>query len=138
MTMESKNPRLQLARDTAILQLKLLVDGLRDAMLIPISLLAALLGFVRGGEEADREFLRVLKLGRRSERWINLFGHQPPLGRRHPTGSFDQLLDQVESVVMEQYRKGQNTEEARAAIKAAMDAVADNSDQQKTGDKAAD
>ena len=136
--MESKNPRLQLARDTAILQLKLLVDGLRDAMLIPISLLAALLGFVRGGEESDREFLRVLKLGRRSERWINLFCHQPPLGHRHPTGSFDQLLDQVESVVMEQYRKGQNTEEARAAIEAAMDAVADNSDQQKTGDKAAD
>ena len=136
--MESKNPRLQLARDAAILQLKLLVDGLRDAMLIPVSLLAAVLGIVRGGEDADREFLRVLKLGRRSERWINLFGHQAPLGRRHPTGSIDQLLDQVESVVMEQYSKGRNTEEARAAIEAAMDSVADSSDQQKTGDKAAD
>ncbi len=138
MNIESKNPRLQLAKDAAILQLKLLVDGFRDAMLIPVSLLAAVLGFVRGGEDADREFLRVLKLGRRSERWINLFGHQPPLGRRHPTGSIDQLLDQVESVVMEQYSKGRNTEEARAAIEAAMDSVADSSDQQKTEDKAAD
>jgi len=135
MSKDNKSPRFQLLRDAAVLQLKLLVDGFRDALLIPISLLAAVLGIIRGGADADREFQRVIKLGRRSERWINLFGHQPPLGRHHPTGSMDLLLDQVETTVMEQYRKGRTTEEARAAIEAAMDAVPEDSGQSKTGEK---
>jgi hypothetical protein len=112
----------QLIRDVAILQIKLLVDGLRDAVLIPVSLLAGFLGLVRGGADAHREFRRVLKWGRRSERWINLFGDHVPLGRRsHVASSLDLLLDRVEAAVMEQYGSGHNTEEARAAIKAALD-----------------
>lgn len=123
MNETSPDYRAQLLRDVLVLQLKLLLDGFRDAALIPVSLLAALLGLLRGGEDADREFRRVVKLGRRSERWINLFGHEAPLGRARPGGSLDQLLDRVEDVVMEQYRKGGDTEEARAAIKAAADSL---------------
>ena len=33
----------------------------------------------------------------------------------------DQLLDRVEAVVTEQYRKGKNPDEARAAISAALE-----------------
>ena len=102
----SRNPRTELVRDAAVLQLKLLVDGLRDALLIPISLVAALLGLLRGGPDCDREFRRVIKLGRRSERWINLFGHHQPLGRSHPGGSMDSIIEQVESTVLQQYRQG--------------------------------
>ncbi|MEJ8567076.1 hypothetical protein [Elongatibacter sediminis] len=112
--------RRQLARDATILQLKLLIDGFRDALLIPLSLGAALIGLIRGGPNADREYQRVLKLGRRSDRWINLFGHQPPSHRSHPGGSLDTLLDRVEDVVTEQYRKGRDADEARAAIRAAL------------------
>ena len=106
----SGNTRLDLLREAATLQLKLLVDGLRDAMLIPISLVAAAIGLLRGGPDCDREYRRVIKLGRRSERWINLFGHQPPLGKAGPASSFDAVLDQVESTVVEQYRKGRTAD----------------------------
>lgn len=106
MDSPGRSPRIQLARETAILQIKLLVDGLRDAVLIPVSLVAALIGLLRGGTDCDREFRRVIKLGRRSERWINLFSHQRPLGGDPVTGSMDSILDQVETVVMEQYRRG--------------------------------
>ena len=124
MTEVTTSAPKQLIRDVAILQIKLLVDGLRDAVLIPVSLLAAFLGLIRGGADADREFRRVLKWGRRSERWINLFGHHVPLGRRpHVTSSLDLLLDRVETAVMEQYSSGHNTEEAKAAIKAALDSA---------------
>jgi hypothetical protein len=116
MTETTPNPRTELLRKSAILQLKLVVDGIRDAALIPLSLLATLIGMMRGGADAESEFQRVIKLGRRSERWINLFGHQPPLRHSHPGGSLDHLLNRVEEVVMEQYRKGQSEEEARAAI----------------------
>ncbi len=114
-------PRGKLARKAAVLQLKLLADGLRDAVLIPVSLVAAMIGLIRGGDDAEREFHQVIKLGRRSERWINLFGHQRPLTRTHPAGSIDTLIDKVEDVVREQYRKGTATPEARAAIEEALE-----------------
>jgi len=131
MSAQSTNTRGQLARAAAILQLKLLVDGMRDALLIPLSLVAALIGLLRGGDHADHEYQRVLKLGRRSERWINLFGNHTRAGRATPGGSLDQLLERVESVVTEQYSKGRNTEEARAAIKAALDSVAGDDSRRK-------
>lgn len=121
MKNESHSPRIELMREAAVLQLKLLADGLRDAALIPVSLLAALVGLVRGGEEPDREYRQVIKLGRRSERWINLFGHQRPLGKSHPAGSLDTVLKQVEDVVMDQYRKGKTSAEARTAIRAVLE-----------------
>ena len=116
----NKSPRIALIRETTILQLKLIADGFRDAVLIPVSLLAALLGLIRGGENCDREFRRVIKLGRRSERWINLFGHQRPLGSSHPAGSMDKILGQVEAVVIDQYKKGRSTAETRAAVSKAL------------------
>lgn len=121
MKNESHSPRIELMREVAVLQLKLLADGFRDAALIPVSLLAALVGLIRGGEEPDREYRQVIKLGRRSERWINLFGHQRPLGNSHPVGSLDTVLRQVEDVVMDQYRKGKTSAEARTAIRAVLE-----------------
>lgn len=113
----NESPRIRLIREAATLQLKLIADGFRDALLIPVSLLAALVGLLRGGEDCDREFNRVLKLGRRSERWINLFGHQRPLYMRHPAGSMDNVLAQVEAIVVEQYKKGKSPSEAREAVR---------------------
>ena len=120
MNSTNESPRFTLMRETATLQLKLIADGFRDAVLIPISLLAALIGLLRGGEDCDREFRRVIKLGRRSERWINLFGHQRPLSAAHPAGSMDKILNQVESVVMDQYKKGRSASETRAAVRQAL------------------
>jgi hypothetical protein len=109
--MENESPRKKLMREAVVLQLKLLADGLRDAVLIPVSLIAAIIGLARGGDDADREYRKVIKLGRRSERWINLFGHQRPLGRSHPVGSLDNVLHQAEVVVVEQYKKGRPAED---------------------------
>jgi len=106
-----RNPRITLIREAAVLQVKLLVDGARDAILIPVSILAALIGVLRGGPDCDREYRRVIKLGRRSERWINLFSHERPLGRDRVAGSMDSILEQVETVVMEQYKRSKKVAE---------------------------
>ncbi len=116
----NQSPRARLMREAIILQLKLLADGFRDAILIPLSLVAALVGLVEGGKNCDEKFRRVIKLGRRSERWINLFGQQAPLDMSHPAGSIDTILNQVESVVLDQYRKGRTASETRAAVRDAM------------------
>jgi len=120
MNNTNQSPRFSLIRETVILQLKLLADGIRDAILIPLSLLAALIGLVEGGKNCDEKFRRVIKLGRRSERWINLFGQQTPLDVSHPAGSIDAILNQVESVVLDQYRKGRTASETRAAVRDAL------------------
>jgi hypothetical protein len=117
MDRSTRNPRIALARETAVLQVKLLVDGVRDAILIPVSVVAALIGLLRGGPDCDREFRRVIELGRRSERWINLFGHQRPLSGDPVTGSMDSILDQVETAVMEQYKRGAQAAERTAEEK---------------------
>jgi hypothetical protein len=106
-----RNPRIELLREAAVLQIKLLVDGLRDAVLIPVSLGAALIGLFRGGPDCSREFNRVLKMGRRSERWINLFGHHRALQGDPRTGSMDSILEQVEIVVKDQYQKKRGANE---------------------------
>jgi len=103
---QKPNTRSRLVRHAATLQIKLMVDGIRDAILIPVSLIAAFVGFLRGGDEPDREFQQVLKLGRRSERWINLFGHHGDQREEHAAGSIDQILEQAEAAVVEQYKKG--------------------------------
>ena len=117
MNKQTENPRIQLIREAAVLQLKLVADGFRDALLIPISLIAALIGVLRGGEDCDREFRDVIKLGRRSERWINLFGHHRPFGFGSPAGSMDRVLEQVETIVVEQYKKGKSAVEAREEVR---------------------
>ncbi len=133
---ESQGSRVALAREAAVLQLKLVADGFRDAMLIPVSLIAALIGLIRGGDQPDREFREVLKLGRQTERWINLFGYHKPYSDSHPAGSMDTLIDRVEKVLREQYEKGTTTREARDAIENVLGSVGDSlGDKDKSVDK---
>ncbi len=71
--------RRALLRRSILLQLKLVVDGLRDFLLVPIAMGATLMGLLRGGDEPAREFNRVIELGRATDEWIDLFGiHQAP------------------------------------------------------------
>ena len=101
-----KEKRNALVRETLILQLKLVADGFRDFALVPVSLFATLAGLIRGGQEPDREFRKVIALGRQSEQWINLFGQHEPIEQAGPVGSIDLLLTRAEEVVREQAKEG--------------------------------
>ena len=112
-----------LIRESVIFQLKLLADGFRDLMLLPISLIATLVGVVRGGDEPDREFRQVIELGRQSEQWINLFGQHEPIQQAGQAGSIDLLLTRAEEVVREQAREGGISDAASRAIERALTAA---------------
>ena len=92
-TEETHSSRLQLIWDVLMFQFKLVADGLRDVLLSPISLISALIGLLAGGEHPDRYFRQVLRLGRRSEIWINLFGY-----RKH-SGTSDELIAPIKDKV---------------------------------------
>jgi len=115
--------RASLVRESLIFQLKLIADGTRDLILVPVSLVATAIGVIRGGDQPEREFNQVLDLGRQTERWINLFGNHDPIEEAGQAGSIDMLLTRAEEVVREQAREGGITESAANAIDKALNAA---------------
>jgi hypothetical protein len=122
--------RWTLIRDVAVFQLKLLVDGFRDLLLVPVSLVAGLLSLLKGGSRPGSQFYELLRIGRRSEHWINLFGAAPD---QHEPQShvdtvaaddIDDLVARVESFVIDEYRKGGITAQAKSRVDSALDALA--------------
>src|SRR5690554_3433881 len=65
--------RSEVIHDTVVLQLKLIVDGFRDLLLLPVCLVAGVWGLIRHQKNPGRYLYRVLSYGKLSEKWIGLF-----------------------------------------------------------------
>ncbi len=119
--------RWTLMRDLGVFQGKLLLDGLRDLVLSPISIAAAVIALLRGGEQPGRQFYDLLYMGKRSEHWINLFGAttrvSPPSFDQEGSESVDALVERLETVARRQYEKGGLTQNAKHAVDRALDAI---------------
>jgi hypothetical protein len=127
--------RWRLARDVAVFQAKLLVDGLKDLVLAPVSLVAALAGLVFDREDPGRSFQAVLRWGHGFDRWVNLFGASqralPPASEPTPEPAtatapkegLDAYVVRLERVLVEQYRRGGLTAKAKDAIDQAIDGL---------------
>ena len=122
--------RTTLARDIVVLQAKLVVDGLRDLVLVPASLVVgifSLLSFdnVRPGAE----FYRLLHAGKQSERWINLFGalkNAPPdleEVKGFPDADMDDIVGRLETYMVEEHRRGGMTAQAKERLDKALDTI---------------
>ena len=77
-----------------VFQVKLYVDALRDLVLSAMSLFAFILDVVLMHEPEDSLFDKVLGLGRRSERAINLFNQHDK--EEQGAVSIDGLVDEME------------------------------------------
>ena len=121
--------RWTLIRDLAVFQVKLLFDGFRDLLLLPISLIAGFVSLIKGGRKPSSEFYDLLKLGRRSEHWINLFGaashlHGPATEEdRFPVEDVDEMVSRVESYVVDEFHRGGVTAQAKERLDKALDLV---------------
>lgn len=119
-----------LIRDAFVFQVKLVIDGFRDLVLIPASFVAALMSLLssRDGRPGP-QFYRLLGVGKRSERWIDLFAayrHAPPnfVGDENVAEpNIDDIVHRVESFVVDEYRRGGVTKQAKDRIDAALGAL---------------
>jgi hypothetical protein len=115
-----------LAKDVAVLQLKLVVDGLRDLVLVPASLIAGILSLLSSDAEQRLWFYKLVSEGKRSERWINLFGaldNAPPSVRTEfadEQAGIDELVDRVEGYVVNEYRNGELTAQTKERLEKAL------------------
>jgi len=91
------NPR-SLARDVLLLQVKLLLDALRDVVLSPLTLAAAAIDLALSRWQSPRYFRAVLRLGQRSDDWIDLWAAIRG-ARATDRPNVDLLLARVEEVV---------------------------------------
>jgi hypothetical protein len=117
--------RWHLIRDAVQFQIKLAIDGLRDLILMPLSALGAVLTLF-GVRDTPLEFYNIVRWGKRTERAINLFGAAKQLPadlQFNETVSVDRLLERVESLLVEQYRKGGVTAQAKDAIDRALGGI---------------
>jgi len=132
MSETTPSKRSALIRNTVVFQLKLMADGFRDLVLLPVSLVASLVGLLRGGEEPEREFLQVIEIGRGSEQWINLFGNHDVPDDSNAIASIDALFTKVEKTLKQQYLASGTSESAQAEIEEALQAAHNKAMQQRS------
>ena len=119
-----------LIRDLFVFQAKLLVDGLRDLLLVPASLVAGVWSLVSGDKgRPGPQFYQLISLGKQSELWIDLFKayeHAPEQVRREhefAVSNLDELVDRLEIFVVDEYERGGVTAQAKERIDKALDAI---------------
>ena len=122
--------RWTLVRDVAVLQAKLIVDGLRDLILVPLSLAAGIISLVKAKDGVPgTQFYHLLSLGKQSERWINLFGamKNAPPEMEHPSpfpdSDMDDIVGKIEAFVIDEEERGGMTAQARKRFEQALDAM---------------
>ena len=121
--------RWTLVRDIGVLQVKLIVDGLRDLLLVPASLIAGLMSLLSSDTERPGPyFYQLLDLGKQSEQWINLFGalQNAPAGLRQvepfPKADMDELVGRLETFMIDEHKRGGITAQAKNRFDTALNA----------------
>ncbi len=104
-------------RRLIIFQLKLAVDALRDILLSPVSIICSLMDLAEKKKGENSYFEKLMMFGRSSEERINLFEQY-----RQDKATIDSILNQVEGVVMKEYKDKKMTAKTMAAIKKTLGA----------------
>jgi len=122
--------RWTLARDIGVLQVKLVIDGLRDLLLVPASLAVGFVSlFSNKGGRPGSQFYQLLGVGKQSEQWINLFGalsNAPPdleHAEPFPNSDMDDLVGRLETFVIDEHKRGGITAQAKVRFDKALNAV---------------
>ena len=136
-TEENYPDRWTLMRDIAVLQVKLIVDGFRDLLLVPASLIAGIASIVTGTKERPGpQFYQLIGVGKQSERWIDLFkayeNAPDEVKQEYSFGAanMDELVDRFESFVVDEYQRGGVTKQAKERIDQALNAIQRNRDEE--------
>ena len=130
---ERNDPRVErwtMLRDLGVLQVKLVVDGLRDIVLVPLSLVAGVISIASSKEgRPGSQFYHLLAWGKQSEGWINLFGavkNSPEkIEQAQPFGDqdIDDIVGRLESFVVDEVNRGGVTTQAKDRLDKILDAV---------------
>lgn len=121
----NQDDRWKFVRDVLVFQLKLFLDNVRDLVLMPVSLGAALIDLVFRGEREGALFYKVLRWGSQSEAVIDVYSaiehHEQGDFKVNPGYTVDGVIARLENVLKREVEKGGSA----ASVKAAMDRAID-------------
>jgi len=109
----SSSPYWRLLRDVLVFQGKLALDGLRDLLLSPLSIILAIAGAILSPDDPHCYLRRLMKFGLKSDQFINLFEHPDPAqdASRDESEPLESLssntyVKQLEDLLVDAYNKG--------------------------------
>lgn len=80
-------PPSVLLRDLFLFHVKLALDGIKDVVLIWLSVMAVIGDFILGAPRRGQLFYSVMRLGERFDLWLNVYAASRGAGR-NPEGLF--------------------------------------------------
>ena len=127
-----RRQRWMVLRDLVVFQAKLLLDGIKDLVLVPASIVVGIYGLLSDRDEPGRSFYGLLAEARRFDRWVDLFGALPAeqnapepapdaVTAALPPEGLDGYVRRLERVLVEQYERGGLTAKAKDALDDALD-----------------
>jgi hypothetical protein len=111
----SSSDAIHPVRRLLVFQVKLAVDALRDIALSPVAIIATIIDLVEKKRGKARMFDKLMQFGRISEKNINLFE-----GHKHASRTVDTVLKQVEEILVNEYKHGELSAKAKAAIESKL------------------
>jgi hypothetical protein len=95
--------RWGLVRNLGVFELKLAVDGLKDLVLAPLALAAAVADMVIPAESRGVFLRSVMRIGEKFDRWLNLYGARRGRDVRSvlDEGGSDVIVDYLESTALD-------------------------------------
>lgn len=102
----------------------MLLDNVRDLILMPVSLGAALLDLIFRGDREGARFYEVLRWGAHSEEVIDVYSaiehHDPGNFRVTRAYTVDGVIERLESVVLREVEKGSTASSIKSAMERAI------------------
>ncbi len=127
---QRESPTWTLIRDVGVMQVKLIIDGFRDLILVPATLIAGFISLLnRNNGQPGDEFYRLISVGKQSEEWINLFGavRNAPPGVieefRFGDKDMDSIISLAEDYIVDEYKRGGVSAQAKERINKALNAL---------------
>jgi hypothetical protein len=111
----SKHERWPLIRQGIVFQFKLGLDALRDILMSPVSIMLVVADVVMANNQQQSYFIRLMRLGKKSDHWINLFAvdspnTEPEDNKVAADSNVDYWITKIETVVKEQQIDGKLTQ----------------------------
>ena len=127
---DAPDDRWTIIRDALVLQLKLVLEGIKDVLLGPVALVAAVWDLLSARRSSgERRFYRVVRSGASFERWLNLYGAlresdgDRPVLKTDDREGVDAYVRKVEEVLRREHERGGVTTGAKRLIDGWLDRI---------------
>tara|TARA_R110002153_G_scaffold110189_2_gene251192 strand:- start:19112 stop:19534 length:423 start_codon:yes stop_codon:yes gene_type:complete len=129
----NKPARWPLIRQGIVFQFKLGLDALRDILMSPVSMVLIVVDVVMANNHKQSYFNRLMRLGKKSDHWINLFAVDSPNGepennKEAADSNVDFWISKIETVVKEQQVDGKLTQSGKDKLQQYFGKIMQNKD----------